>query len=110
MSLYPVRVSARQKFADELRAWREKQGWTQEDAAREFCMSLSNYRKIEGCQRKPQRDLALLADEKFECPKTFERRYEEVLAEPYPDWFGPRIVYEDPLCQAVVRHPPLSNH
>lgn len=39
--------------------------------------------------------MARLADEKFDCPETFERRYEEVLAEPYPEWFGPRIVYED---------------
>lgn len=58
-------------------------------------MSLSNYRKIESTQRRPQRDMARLADEKFDCPETFERRYEEVLAEPYPEWFGPRIVYED---------------
>lgn len=88
-------MSARAVFADLLAAYRKEAGWTQAEAARQFTMSKSLYQKIESCDRKPQRDFAALCDEVFGTPDVFTCIYEDMLTEPYPAWFGPRVAYED---------------
>jgi hypothetical protein len=68
---------------------------TQADAATRFLMSKSLYQKIESCDRKPQRDFAVTCDEVFGTPGVFGCIYEDMITEPYPAWFGPRVAYED---------------
>jgi transcriptional regulator with XRE-family HTH domain len=88
-------MSARSVFADLLAAYRKEAGWTQAEAAQRFTMSSSLYRKIESCDRKPQRDMADRGDELFGTPKVFARIYKDIVTEPHPAWFGPRVEYED---------------
>ena len=88
-------MSARSVFADLLAAYRKEAGWTQAEAAQRFTMSSSLYRKIESCDRKPQRDMAERGDELFGTPKVFTRIYKDILTEPHPAWFGPRVEFED---------------
>lgn len=88
-------MSARETFARVLRGYREQQGLTQPDAAQKLAVSLSLYKKIESCDRRPQSDFAVRCDELFGTPGVFTVMHEDVIAEPYPEWFGPRVVYED---------------
>jgi hypothetical protein len=67
----------------------------QADAARQFSMSKSLYQKIESCDRKPQRDMAERCDELFGTHGVFARIYRDIVIEPHPGWFGPRVEYED---------------
>jgi transcriptional regulator with XRE-family HTH domain len=88
-------MSARSVFADLLAAYRKEAGWTQAEAAQRFSVSSSLYRKIESCDRKPQRDMAIRGDELFRTPGAFMRVYKEIVTEPYSPWFGPRVEFED---------------
>lgn len=88
-------MSARSVFADLLAAYRKEAGWTQAEAAQRFTISSSLYRKIESCDRKPQRDMAIRGDELFKTPGAFARIYKDILTEPHPAWFGPRVEFED---------------
>jgi transcriptional regulator with XRE-family HTH domain len=88
-------MSARSVFADLLAAYRKEAGWTQAEAAQRFTMSHSLYRKIESCDRKPQRHMAERCDELFGTHKVFTRVYKDILTEPHPAWFGPRVEFED---------------
>src|SRR6201996_355558 len=88
-------MTARLVFADLLAAYRKEAGWTQAEAARNFAMSKSLYQKIEACDRKPQRDMAERCDELFGTHGVFARIYRDIVTEPHPDWFGPRVEYED---------------
>jgi hypothetical protein len=58
-------------------------------------MSRSLYQKIESCDRKPQRDMAIQSDNLFRLHGVFERVYKDIVTEPYSPWFGPRVEYED---------------
>jgi transcriptional regulator with XRE-family HTH domain len=88
-------MSARSVFADLLAAYRKEAGWTQAEAAQRFTMSSSLYRKIESCDRKPQRGMAVRGDELFRTPGAFMRVYKEIVTEPHPSWFSPRVEFED---------------
>ncbi|MGH3282542.1 MAG: helix-turn-helix domain-containing protein [Trebonia sp.] len=88
-------MSARSVFADLLAAYRKEAGWTQAEAARRFTMSKSLFQKIEACDRKPQRDMADQCDELFGTHIVFARIYKDIVTEPHPAWFGPRVEYED---------------
>jgi transcriptional regulator with XRE-family HTH domain len=88
-------MPARLVFADLLATYRKEAGWTQAEAARQFTMSKSLYQKIEACDRKPQRDMAERCDELFGTHGVFARIYKDIVTEPHPDWFGPRVEYED---------------
>jgi transcriptional regulator with XRE-family HTH domain len=92
-------VSARETFARILRGYREQAGLTQQEAAQKLRVSLSLYKKLESCDRRPQREHASLADELYKTPGVFAALQEDVIREPYPDWFGPRVLLED---QAVL--------
>ena len=78
-----------------LTGYRKQAGLTQSDAAAKFHMSKSLYQKIESCDRRPQRDFAEQCDEVFGTPGVFVRIYGDMVTEPYPAWFGPRVEYED---------------
>ncbi len=65
------------------------------EAAQRFTMSCSLYQKIERCERKPQRDMAVRGDELFGLQGVFARVYQDILTEPHPAWFGPRVEFED---------------
>jgi DNA-binding XRE family transcriptional regulator len=68
VSVHTSPVSARETFAKVLRGYREQQGLTQEQAAKKLMLSLSLYKKIEGCERRPQSDFARRCDQLFSTP------------------------------------------
>lgn len=82
-------------FSDLLKSFRAKAGLTQEQAAPKLRVSVSLLKKIEQGTSRPQRDFAERCDELFELPGVFERVYEDLVSEPFSDWFAPRVVYED---------------
>lgn len=88
-------MTARSVFADLLAGYRKEAGWTQAEAAQQFTMSKSLYQKIEACERKPQRDMAGRADGLFGTREVFTRIYKDLVTEPHPVWFGPRVEFED---------------
>jgi transcriptional regulator with XRE-family HTH domain len=92
-------MSARDTFIKLLVRYRKRAGLTQEQAAAELHVSASTLRKIEQNTNKPQRDFADRCDELFGTLGVFAALHEQLVAEPHPDWFAPRAVYED---QAVT--------
>jgi transcriptional regulator with XRE-family HTH domain len=78
-----------------LRGYREQAGLTQQEAAQKLRVSPSLYKKLESCDRRPQREHATLADDLYKTPGVFIALQEDVVKEPHPDWFGPRVVLED---------------
>jgi transcriptional regulator with XRE-family HTH domain len=88
-------------FSDLLRAYRELSGFRQEETARKLQVSLSTYKKLEQQLLRPQRDFAQRCDELYGTPRVFERGYEEVLAEPFPADFGPRVIFEDRAAEII---------
>lgn len=82
-------------FSDLLKNYRARADITQEQAARKLRVSLSLYKKIEQCSNRPQRDFAERCDELFGAPGVFTRIYDDLVSEPFPGWFGRRVVYED---------------
>lgn len=87
-------MTARKIFADLLRGYREQAGWTRAEAARRLSLSESSLEKMERGERKPQIHHPPIFDEVFGTPKVFARVYEDVIAEPYPAFFGPNVIYE----------------
>jgi transcriptional regulator with XRE-family HTH domain len=55
-------------FADELKAYRNAQGWTQADLAARITYSESLIAQVETCRRAPSRDLAKALDKLFATP------------------------------------------
>ena len=88
-------MTARKIFADLLRGYREQRGWSRAEAAPRLNLSESLLEKMERGDRKPQRHHAPIFDEAFGAPRVFARVYEDVIAEPYPEFFGPNVVYEN---------------
>jgi transcriptional regulator with XRE-family HTH domain len=88
-------MTARKIFADLLRSHREQNGWARAEAAKRLQLSESLLEKLERAERRPQRHHPRVFDEVFRTAKVFARVYEDVIAEPYPAWFGPRVVYEN---------------
>ncbi len=88
-------MTARKIFADLLRGYRDQNGWTRAYAAQRLQLSESLLEKLERAERRPQRHHPKTFDEVFRTPKVFARVYEDVIAEPYPAFFGPRVVYEN---------------
>lgn len=82
-------------FAEELQARREEAGLTQDQLAQKALISASLLRKIETSKRRPQSDFAEWCDKFFGCPGTFRRFHRMTLLETFPEWFAPRILYEE---------------
>jgi transcriptional regulator with XRE-family HTH domain len=88
-------VTARAKFAEELKAHRERMGLPQGQFAERAGISLSLLKKIETGKRRPQGDFAAWCDKFFGCPGTFARFQELTLLEQFSEWLASRISYEE---------------
>jgi DNA-binding XRE family transcriptional regulator len=88
-------MTARKIFADLLRGYREQAGWTRAEAAPRLSLSESSLEKMERGERKPQVHHVPVLDEVFRTPKVFARVYDDLIAEPYPAFFGPNVIYEN---------------
>jgi len=82
-------------FVAELRARREQAGLLQREFAVKAHVSLSSVKQYERGKKKPGRKFASWCDDFYGCPGTFERLYDGMIAESYPSWFGPRVLFED---------------
>jgi transcriptional regulator with XRE-family HTH domain len=88
-------MTARQLWADMARAHRDHRGWTRAEAARRLRISESLLEKMERGERRPQLDHPPRFDAAYQTPGTFQRIYEDVVAESYPAFFGPRVIHEN---------------
>ena len=88
-------VTFRTTFTGELRARRTQMGLLQREFAEKAHVSLSSYKKYEQGKKKPDRKFATWCDSFYGCPGTLERLYDGMVAESYPSWFGPRVLFED---------------
>ncbi len=85
----------RAMFIEELRARRRQMGLLQREFAEKAHLSLSSVKKYEEGKKKPERKFATWCDDFYGCPGTFERLYDGMVAESFPSWFGPRVLFED---------------
>lgn len=81
-------------FANELRAQRQRAGWTQVVLGDKIGYSGSFISDIERCARTPALDFAQACDRELRLPGTFERMYELIRRDAYPTWFYPVITFE----------------
>jgi len=88
-------VTFRGAFAKELHAQRERMGLLQREFAEKAHVSLSSVKQYEAGKKKPDRKFAAWCDDFYGCPGTFGRLYDGMIAESYPSWFGPRVLFED---------------
>jgi transcriptional regulator with XRE-family HTH domain len=90
----PQEASALAVFAGELRAQRQRAGWTQVILGDKIGYSGSFVSDIERCARTPALDLARACDREFGLPGTLERMHELIRRDAYPTWFYPVITFE----------------
>lgn len=88
-------------FAAELRAWRQRLGWTQVALGDKIGYSGSLVSDVERRNRAPSLDFARACDREMNLPGTFVRLYEKIEGETYPPWFYPVIAFEG---KAVAIH------
>jgi transcriptional regulator with XRE-family HTH domain len=81
-------------FAEELRAMRKQRGWTRDELGARINFSGSTIGNIESGQRAPTRDQALLLDEAFGTPGTFQRLEGRLRGVPFSSGFRPFTPYE----------------
>jgi transcriptional regulator with XRE-family HTH domain len=86
--------SALAAFADELRAQRERAGFSRDDLAARLNYSASLISMIESGHRSPSRDFAVLCDEAFAAPGTFVRLERRLRDVPFSSGFRPFHPYE----------------
>ncbi len=82
-------------FADELRAARERAGWSREDLAARLNYSGSLVRKVESLDRVPHADFADRCDAAFSTPGTFARLQKRLRDLPFPEPFRPFAAFEE---------------
>jgi transcriptional regulator with XRE-family HTH domain len=87
-------ASALAVFASELRAQRQRAGWTQIVLGDKMGYSGSFISDIERCARTPALDFARACDRELRLPGTFERMHELISRDAYPTWFYPVITFE----------------
>ena len=88
-------VTFRAMFTEQLRAQREQMGLLQREFADKAHVSLSSVKQYEAGKKKPERKFATWCDDFYGCPGTFGRLYDGMIAESYPSWFGPRVLFKD---------------
>jgi transcriptional regulator with XRE-family HTH domain len=86
-------------FAAELKAQRQRLGWTQVELGDKIGYSGSFISDVERCERTPSVDFAQRCDKEMGVPGTFVRLQELTRREAYPSWFYPVI----PLEREAVR-------
>jgi transcriptional regulator with XRE-family HTH domain len=84
-----------ENFADELRAWRERQGLSQAELGTRMQYSGSHVSSIERCDRTPTLEFAKKADEALGTPGTFVRLHARITREAHPPWFAPFVHFEE---------------
>lgn len=82
------------RFAGELKAWRQRHGWSQADLGDKLGYSGSHVSNIETMYRPPTAEFAAACDRTFGTPGTFERLHEDITKEAYPPWFSPFVHFE----------------
>lgn len=82
------------RFVDELRAWRQRHGWSQAELGEKLGYSGSHVSNIETMTRPATGDFAKACDRVFQTPGTFERLQEDINKEAYPPWFSPFVHFE----------------
>ena len=88
-------ITFRAMFTEQLRAQREQMGLLQREFAEKAHVSVSSVKQYEAGKKKPERKFATWCDAFYGCPGTFGRLYDGMIAESYPSWFGPRVLFED---------------
>ena len=89
-----VKASALAKFAAQLRAWRQRSGWSQAELADKLLCSDSLVSGVETMNKTPTLDFARRADQAFDLPGTFVVLHELVSREAWPSYFAPVIDFE----------------
>lgn len=82
------------RFAEELRAWRQRHGWSQAELADKLGYSGSHVSSVETITRLPTADFAKRCDAILGTPGTFERFQEDITRAAYPPWFSPFVHFE----------------
>jgi transcriptional regulator with XRE-family HTH domain len=86
-----VKASAMAKFANQLRGWRFKLGWSQAELAAKLGYSNALVSQIEQQQKPASAEFAEKCDEVFDTPATFADLQELVAREAWPSYFAPVI-------------------
>lgn len=86
--------TAASRFAEELRAWRQRHGWSQAELGTKLGYSGSHVSSVETMTRIPVAEFAAKCDEVFQTPGTFARIHEDITKEAYPPWFSPFVHFE----------------
>lgn len=86
-----VKASAMSKFANQLRGWRAKRGWSQAELAGYLRYSNALVSQIEQEHKPPSAEFAAKCDEVFDTPATFADLQELVAREAWPSYFAPVI-------------------
>ena len=98
-----VKTSSLQAFAAQLRAWRQRAGWTQVELGQQMGYSASLISGVESMDKPPTADFAGACDKAFQTPGfaeetgtsgTFMTLYELVAREAYPAFFAPVVPFE----------------
>ena len=89
-----VRASAMSKFANQLRGWRAKRGWSQTELAAKLTYSNALVSQVEQMHKPPSADFAAKCDEVFDTPATFADLQELVSREAGPSYFAPVVESE----------------
>ena len=86
--------TAVENFADELRAWRERLGWSQAELGAGMGYSGSHVSSVETMGRTATYEFAKKADEALGTPGTFVRLHKRITKEAFPSWFTPFVDFE----------------
>lgn len=86
-----VKASAMSKFANQLRGWRAKRGWSQAELAGQLGYSNALVSQIEQEHKPPSAEFAAQCDVVFDTPATFADLQELVAREAWPSYFAPVI-------------------
>jgi transcriptional regulator with XRE-family HTH domain len=86
-----VKASAMSKFANQLRGWRAKRGWSQVELAVKLTYSNALVSQIEQEHKPPSAEFAAKCDEVFDTPATFADLQELVAREAWPSYFAPVV-------------------
>jgi transcriptional regulator with XRE-family HTH domain len=86
--------TAVENFAEELRAWRERAGFSQAELGAGMGYSGSHISSVETMSRTPTLEFAKKADEALGTPGTFGRLHARITKEAHPPWFAPFVHFE----------------
>src|SRR5271169_2813743 len=98
-----VKTTSLAAFASQLRAWRQRPGWTQMELGTKMGYSASLISGVESMDKPPTAEFAAACDQAFAtpgfdeatgAPGTFMTLYELVAREAYPAFFAPVVPFE----------------